>query len=125
VDCVDALLQALEARQQLARRLVTDDLDRLSRCPGWSVRDVLGHSVGVTVKFTEFASGGTDRLVTPGSDPLGAELDPGLSASAEPQVLAFVGRPAGLHRLEAPDQEGGAGFRNCSTAEAIPWARTD
>jgi uncharacterized protein (TIGR03086 family) len=72
VDRVDALLEALDAQWQLARLLETDDLSQPSRCPGWSVRDVLAHSVGVTVKFTAFASGATDRPVTPKGDLLGA-----------------------------------------------------
>ena len=37
------------------------------------MRDVLNHSIGVTVKFTDFAAGRTDRPRTPRGDVLGRD----------------------------------------------------
>jgi uncharacterized protein (TIGR03086 family) len=83
VDPVVALLAALDALQVRVAALTPEDLDSPSRCPGWSVRAALGHSPTVIVKFTEFASGATDRPVTP-SDAL-AGVDP---ATATAVVIA-------------------------------------
>ena len=40
-------------------------------CAGWSVRDVIDHSIGVTLKFTAFARGATDRPRSPAGDLVG------------------------------------------------------
>lgn len=45
-------------------------LDLASRCEGWTIRQVLGHSLGVTHKFADFASGVTDEPHAPPDDVL-------------------------------------------------------
>src|SRR6185437_14064373 len=42
-------------------------------CPGWSVRDVMNHSIGVTMKFADFAAGGSDHPRTPPGDLVGRD----------------------------------------------------
>jgi uncharacterized protein (TIGR03086 family) len=83
VDVVDALLDALEAQWAHAARATASDLVRPSRCPGWSVLAVLRHSVGVTAKFTEFASGATDHPRSPPGDLLGDRPDLALRATVD------------------------------------------
>lgn len=61
VTRVQALLEALEVQVDVGRRLRSEQLPLASRCTGWTVRDVLEHSIGVTQKFTDFASGTTDE----------------------------------------------------------------
>jgi uncharacterized protein (TIGR03086 family) len=81
VEVVDALVTALEAQWALGTRVSAADLSRPTRCPGWSVSDVMSHSIGVTLKFAEFASGTTERPRTPAGDLLGDGLEPALRAA--------------------------------------------
>lgn len=69
-EAVGALVEALEIQSAVVRRLGDGQLGLPSACPGWSVRDVVAHSVGVTLKFAAFASGATDAPRTPAGDPL-------------------------------------------------------
>ena len=89
VEPVEALLTALEAQWALATRLTVPDLSRPSKCPGWSVFDVVNHSVGVTLKFNEFASAATDRPRTPTGDLIGSRPGPALRAAADSARTAW------------------------------------
>ncbi len=82
-EVVDALLTALEAQRTLAMGMTPADLDRASRCPGWSVSEVMNHSVGVTLKFAEFASGATDHPRSPEGDLIGDRPDIALRATVD------------------------------------------
>jgi uncharacterized protein (TIGR03086 family) len=70
---VDALLAALEVQVAVGQRVEPSELALASPCPGWSVRDVLVHSLAVTTKFTDFAAGHADRPRTPGGDLVGPD----------------------------------------------------
>jgi uncharacterized protein (TIGR03086 family) len=83
VDVVEALLTALEAQWGLGAKAIVPDLSRPSRCPGWSVADVMNHSIGVTRKFAEFASGATDRPHAPAGDLIGDRLDLALRTTTD------------------------------------------
>lgn len=63
MDPVVALLLALDEQVKGAHDL--HDFDAPSRCEGWTVGDVLAHSVGVTRKLAAFARGDTDQPHTP------------------------------------------------------------
>ncbi len=66
-----ALAEALDAQVVLGEAIEEADLTLASRCEGWRVRDVLNHSIAVTLKFTAFARGETDTPRTPEGDHLG------------------------------------------------------
>lgn len=68
-----ALAEALETQVALGQTIETADLGLGSRCPGWQVRDVLNHSIAVTLKFAAFARGDTDAPRTPKGDHLGTD----------------------------------------------------
>ncbi len=68
-----ALAEALEAQVAMGQIVETADLGLDSRCPGWQVRDVLNHSIAVTLKFATFARGDTDTPRTLKGDHLGAD----------------------------------------------------
>ncbi len=70
---IEALTATLAAQLELVQRIDAADLSRPSDCDGWSVGDVLNHSVGVTRKFAWFARGQTDAPLTPVGDLLGAD----------------------------------------------------
>src|SRR4029077_11266188 len=53
-----------------------------SPCPGWSVRDVMNHSIGVTLKFADFAAGGSDHPRPPPTDLVGRDHNQALRAAA-------------------------------------------
>ncbi len=89
MEAVEALGLAVEAQRQLGEALLPSDLSRPSRCPGWSVLDVMNHSIGVTYKFTEFASGATDRPRTPDGDLIGGRLAPVLRAVTDASRAAW------------------------------------
>lgn len=68
-----ALIDALDLQLAAAHRLRVEDLEVASRCEGWTVRQALSHSIGVTHKFTDFASGATDAPHTPPGDLVGPD----------------------------------------------------
>jgi len=68
-----ALDRALALQLDVVRRVHFESLGLMSRCEGWTVREVLNHSVGVTTKFTDFASGSTDEPHTPPGDLIGQD----------------------------------------------------
>lgn len=73
-------MTAVEAQWRVGRQVAPADLRRDTKCPGWSVFDVLNHSIGVTLKFAEFASGSTDRPRSPTGDLIGDSLDDALGS---------------------------------------------
>ena len=73
VTRVHALFDALEVQVGVGQRVHVEQLPRASRCSGWTVRQVLEHSIGVTRKFTEFASGATDEPHAPPGDLIGSD----------------------------------------------------
>ena len=66
-----ALVEALEAQMVLVEKVENADLALASGCEGWQVRDVLNHSIAVTLKFAAFAREETCRPRTPKGDHLG------------------------------------------------------
>jgi uncharacterized protein (TIGR03086 family) len=62
---VHALTTALEQQLAVVRVVRPEQLDLESRCEGWTIRQVLDHSLGVTHKFANFAAGLTDEPHTP------------------------------------------------------------
>ena len=82
MEVVEALTTALEAQRAVGRLVEPADLPRATTCPGWSVFDVLNHSIGVTLKFAAFASGATDRPRSPTGDLIGSSLDDALGSAA-------------------------------------------
>jgi uncharacterized protein (TIGR03086 family) len=91
VEVVEALLAALEAQWVLGTGASVADLSRPSRCPGWSVFEVMNHSIGVTLKFTEFASGATDRPRGPTGDLIGSRPAQALRKAADSARTAWSG----------------------------------
>jgi uncharacterized protein (TIGR03086 family) len=70
---VAALVCALELQLVVVQQVRNEDLELPSRSESWTVRQVLNHSVGVTRKFADFASGVTDEPHTPVGDLLGED----------------------------------------------------
>jgi uncharacterized protein (TIGR03086 family) len=68
-----ALIGALETQAATGARLRPAQLPLASTCPGWSVRDVLNHSIAVTLKFALFAAGTVDRPQEPTGDLVSAD----------------------------------------------------
>ncbi len=81
---------ALEAQCAWGGRATVPDLSRASRCPGWSVAEVMNHSIGVTLKFADFATGATDRPRAPTGDLIGGRLDRALRTTADTARSAWA-----------------------------------
>jgi uncharacterized protein (TIGR03086 family) len=82
---------ALDALVTTAEALSASDLRVASPCPGWSVGDVLEHALGVTVKFTAFAAGATDRPTSSTIVRSPDEVVPALRAAAAASHAAWAG----------------------------------
>lgn len=80
MEVVEALTTAVEAQWAVGRLVAPADLSRATKCPGWSVFDVVNHSIGVTLKFAEFASGSTESPRSPTGDLIGSSLDEALGS---------------------------------------------
>lgn len=91
VSGLSDLLAAWDLQARTVAQLRAPQLALQSPCLGWTVRDVLNHSLGVTAKLTEFASGLTDVPHAPPGDLLGA--DPALAV----RTAAQRGRRAWTH----------------------------
>jgi uncharacterized protein (TIGR03086 family) len=61
-----------------------------SPCPGWSVREVVNHSIGVTLKFAGFAAGDTDHPRSPVGDLVGPNHGLALRTAAEAARAAWA-----------------------------------
>jgi len=82
VHRVQALLGAVEAQVRVGRRIRAGQLSLGTPCAGWSVRQVMNHSIGITLKFAEFASGVTNRPTAPQGDLVGPDHVRALSSCA-------------------------------------------
>jgi uncharacterized protein (TIGR03086 family) len=89
VTRVEALLDALELQVDVGRRVCVEHLELASPCTGWTVRDVMSHSIGVTRKFTDFASGATDEPRAPPGDHVGSDHRAALRQSADSATIAW------------------------------------
>lgn len=65
---IDGLVASLDVQLAVVLGLAEGDLSLVSRCPGWSIGAVLRHSLGVTEKLADFASGRSDSPRTPRGD---------------------------------------------------------
>jgi hypothetical protein len=88
VEPVETLLTALDAQWAPGLSVTESDLSRPSRCPGWSVFDLLNHSV--TGKSTDFAPGAADRSRSSTGDLVRPRPDRAL------RIAADSARPAWL-----------------------------
>lgn len=68
VNEVEGLREALRLQVETVRHIGDKDLQAPSRSCGWSIGQVLQHSLGVTRKFTDFAAGRTNRPHAPTGD---------------------------------------------------------
>jgi hypothetical protein len=73
VQYVNAFLEALETHATIGEEVRGPQLALDSPCTGWSVRDVMIHSIGVTLKFADFAAGITDHPRSPRGDLVGPD----------------------------------------------------
>jgi uncharacterized protein (TIGR03086 family) len=78
----EALLAALDIQIRTGRQIRAAQLGLGSPCPGWSVRDVINHSLGVTLKFAGFAAGRTDHPRAPAGDLVGGDHALALAGAA-------------------------------------------
>jgi uncharacterized protein (TIGR03086 family) len=69
----EALVAALDIQVCTGHQVRAEQLGLDSACAGWSVRDVINHSLGVTLKFADFAAGRTDHPRAPGGDLVGRD----------------------------------------------------
>lgn len=90
VHRVQALIEALEVQAEMGRRVRPSQLDLRSPCPGWSVSEGMSHSIGVTLKFAEFASGATDQPRTASGDLVGPRHCGDLRSAADAARAAWM-----------------------------------
>jgi uncharacterized protein (TIGR03086 family) len=90
VERIEALLAALDLQVEVGEQLRASDLARDSCCAGWSIRDVLNHSIGVTVKFADFAAGKTDEPRAPEGDLVGPDHRLALERTAEAAGISWA-----------------------------------
>lgn len=89
MDRVEALLLALDAQVELGRHIRADQLARGTPCEGWYVREVMNHSIGVTLKFADFAAGATIQPVAPVGDLVGRDHLKALRSCADAARAAW------------------------------------
>ena len=96
----ETLLAALRIQVRTGRLVRSGQLPLESPCPGWSVRDVMNHSIGVTLKFAGYAAGGSDHPRTPPGDLVGRDhrlaLRSAAGAAREAWASADMARPCHL-----------------------------
>ena len=96
----ETLLAALRVQVRTGRLIRSGQLLLESPCPGWSVRDVMNHSIGVTMKFAGFAAGGSDHPRTPHGDLVGRDhrlaLRSAAGAARSAWASADMARPCHL-----------------------------
>ena len=94
----DTLLAALRIQVRTGRLVRPGQLPLESPCPGWSVRDVLNHSIGVPLECTDdlWQAGleAARAVIGPGRDPrqYAPEIPVTAAASPRQRFLAFTGR---------------------------------
>jgi uncharacterized protein (TIGR03086 family) len=95
-----ALIAALDAQVRTGQQVRAAQLSVDSPCPGWSVRDVVNHSLGVTLKFTDFAAGRTDHPRAPAGDLVGSDHARALRDAADSARVTWAAAdPARLCHL--------------------------
>ena len=97
MDQVEGLTAALRVQVGMVAQIADTDLARPTTCPEWDVEAVLRHSLGVTCKFTDFASGRTDRPRAPVGDVLRPDRESAFEKAASDAVGAW--RVADLTRI--------------------------
>ncbi len=90
VQRLEDLLGALAAQGRIVGQLRGPQLSLNSACPGWTVREVLNHSIGVTRKLTDFASGVTDAPHSAPGDHLGGDPQLAVQTAAEDARKAWT-----------------------------------
>jgi uncharacterized protein (TIGR03086 family) len=86
----EALVAALDVQVGVGRQVRAEQLGLGSPCPGWSVHDVINHSLGVTLKFAGFAAGRTDRPRAPTGDLVGRDHARALAEAAGAARVAWA-----------------------------------
>ena len=87
---VGPLLVAVDLQAEVGRRVRRSQLRLPSNCQPWTVGEVLSHSIGVTLKFAEFARGDTDQPHAPQGDLLGSDHVASLRRAAEVARTAWA-----------------------------------
>jgi uncharacterized protein (TIGR03086 family) len=95
VQRLEALVDALDMQVGVGGQVQSSQLSLASPCPGWTVRDVMGHSIGVTLTFTEFAAGTTDAPHAPTGDLVGRDHRQALRTAARAAQRAWTGADMG------------------------------
>ncbi|GII27555.1 TIGR03086 family metal-binding protein [Planotetraspora mira] len=88
---IGALDIALDSSAGLVRRITASQLHLITPNPGWTVRDVIGHSIGVTLKFAAFAAGATDQPRTPKGDLVGADHHRAFEKAVQAAKVSWAG----------------------------------
>lgn len=68
MDAFEGHVGALDALVALVGSASRSDLAGPSRCPRWTSCEVLNHSMAVTLRIAQFASGETERQLLPDGD---------------------------------------------------------
>ena len=92
---LEALIDALDLQVGVGGQVQASQLSLVSPCPGWTVRDVMNHSIGVTMKFTHFAAGATDTPHAPPGDLIGRDHRQALRATARAAQKAWTSADLG------------------------------
>jgi len=86
----EALIAALDTQARTGRQVRAGQLPLPSPCPGWSVREVMNHCIGVTLKFADFAAGRTDHPRAPAGDLVGPDHGLALRSAADQASAAWA-----------------------------------
>jgi len=86
----DALIAALDIQARTGQQVRARQLPLPSPCPGWSVGEVMNHSIGVTLKFADFAAGRTDHPHAPAGDLVGRDHGLALRSAADQALAAWA-----------------------------------
>lgn len=78
-----ALLAALDVQARTGQQIGPGQLSLSTPCPLWPVREVINHSIGVTLKFADFAAGGSDHPRAPSGDLVGRDHGLALRSAAD------------------------------------------
>lgn len=87
---LQALVSGLEMQIDVVGQVEPSQLSLGTPCPSWTVRQVMNHSVAVTLKFADFAAGTTDGPRTPPGDLLGVDYRQALRAAARASQEAWA-----------------------------------
>jgi uncharacterized protein (TIGR03086 family) len=86
----EALIASLDIQARTGEQVGAWQLPLESPCPRWSVREVMNHSIGVTLKFAAFAAGRTDHPRPPVGDLVGRDHGLALRSAAEQARAAWA-----------------------------------